>query len=81
MARLIREAIIVALANGKPCSFTWRQRAYSIVAYIDDWRDTGEWWSGEQTKDFWRVKTACGGLFDLYMEPHTGQWTLYKAFD
>lgn len=68
------------MSDGKPVAFTWRLRTYCIVAYVDEWRDTGEWWQGESVKDFWRVRTAGGGLFDLYCEP-PDQWTLYKESD
>jgi hypothetical protein len=81
MARLIREPISVTLAADQPRAFMWRGGLYHITERLDDWRETGEWWRDELPKDFYRVKTACGGVFDLYCEAQTHTWVLYRVSD
>ncbi|HHT27250.1 MAG TPA: hypothetical protein GXZ82_08410 [Firmicutes bacterium] len=81
MARLIREPVNVTVAANCPCTFTWREHIYCITEQLDDWRETGEWWRGELPRDFYRVKTACGCVFELYCEAQTQAWVLYKVDD
>jgi hypothetical protein len=80
MARLVREPVDVTVAAGQPSTFLWRNRLYQIVECADNWRDTGEWWAGEHPKDFWRVRTDSGGVFDIYSEQGEA-WVLYKSKD
>jgi len=72
--------IDVLAVNGKPCSFRYRRRWYTVTGIQDMWRDVGEWWTGEGEKTFWRV--ACREkMFELYWDAKLEQWFMYKVWD
>jgi len=78
--RLVDRPISVAAPGGRPAAFTWRGRTLTVGAVLEVWADTGEWWRGEPEKIFYRL-TAAGGLYELYFEPSSAGWHLYKVYD
>lgn len=75
-----------ALPDRSPLrGFTWRGRFLQVHGAIDAWKDTGRWWEGEPEKWFWRLRAAdregLEGVYDLFFEPATGTWALYRIHD
>jgi hypothetical protein len=68
-----------ALSAGVPLVFRWRGRSFRIEKILDVWKDTGEWWDGEEEKTFVRVLTAGGGTLELFRRGL--RWHVYKAYD
>lgn len=83
MSRILDQPIDVNCLPGKnqPHSFYWQGRSYRITRLEDYWKDTGAWWREEEEKLFFRVATADGGLFELYLTPVHKSWRLYKIYD
>lgn len=69
--------------RGYPRRFFWH-RWYRVVEILDEWRETGAWWDGEEERVVVRVLTAEGALFELERslgrpavgagEPQPGRW-------
>ncbi|MGI6604990.1 MAG: DUF6504 family protein [bacterium] len=78
--RLVNRPLTVRTAAGLPRVFTWQGRELCVDAVRDVWADTGEWWRGEPEKIFYRV-SAGGGLYEVYFEPASASWVLYKIYD
>lgn len=79
--RLIDTPIDVHVRDGRPVSFQRRGQTYTITQIVDSWRYTGRWWADEGTWVFLTVKTAGGGMFELYFDTGNEQWRLYRAYD
>ncbi|MBN1953655.1 MAG: hypothetical protein JW900_01285 [Anaerolineae bacterium] len=88
---------------GAPDGFIWNERAYRVVALLQEWHDyrrrgrmaanmrpshaaaagrRGSWGVG---RDYYRVRTAGGEVFDIYYDraPHgvdqrKGAWFLFR---
>ncbi|MEW6447408.1 MAG: DUF6504 family protein [Bacillota bacterium] len=71
----------VVAENGVPRSFKWRGRRYAVRAVLERWKDTGRWWKGEAPKLFFRVETAGGGLWEIYLDTDQDRWFLYRIYD
>ncbi len=68
-----------ALAAGVPRVFGWRGRNFRVEKILDVWKDTGEWWDGEEEKTFVRLLTTGGGTVELF---HSDRgWHVYKTYD
>ncbi|MFO7312200.1 MAG: DUF6504 family protein [Bacillota bacterium] len=79
--RLVDAPVKVASPGGRPARFRWQNRTYRIARIIDQWSYLGRWWAGEGEWRFFRVETADGGLFELYLDVAANQWRLYRVYD
>lgn len=73
--------LLVRTENGMPRAFWHRGRRYLVVEVAERWRDTGRWWAGEAPKFFFRVTTAGGGLWEIYLDLSDRTWHLYRVYD
>lgn len=64
----------------QPLLFTWRGQQYRVREVLDTWRDIGAWWEGEAEREYWRVETEDGGVWELWRNA-SGQWGLYRVYD
>lgn len=76
-----QEEIEVVFCGGRPRSFRWRDRQYTIRTVLERWTDTGRWWEGERVKVFLRVAGTGGTLWEIYFDTATSTWHLYKIYD
>ncbi len=73
-------------ALGAPLAFSWRGRRYSINRLLKYWREAGEAWDAERSKDreCFRVE-AEGGTYDLLLDRLAGRqtppWRLKRIWD
>ena len=70
----------VECVNRKPVRFRWRHRWYPVTAVQEVWRDTGEWWAGEEPRWFWRVASG-SAWFELAADGAAAHWWLYRVYD
>ncbi|MBC7347013.1 MAG: hypothetical protein H5U00_06090 [Clostridia bacterium] len=71
----------VSLKGDVPRAFRWRGKSYAVLEILEVWRDTGRWWEEEAPKLFFRLRTAGGGLWEIYRDEARGTWHLYKVYD
>lgn len=79
--RLLDVPVDVALEEGRPARFRWQNRTYCVARVADHWSYVGRWWAGEGEWRFFRVETAGGGVFELYLDVAAKQWRLYRVYD
>jgi hypothetical protein len=83
-ARFIDEEIEVRFAElpGTPISFIWRGSEYKIVEVEGAYRrlDFKRAWWRRRHRDYYRVKTDTGRVFEIYFHRGPGKrfWVLYK---
>ena len=46
---------------------------------MDEWKETGRWWEGDQEKVFFRVLSPDGSIYEVYSRER--HWNLYKVYD
>jgi hypothetical protein len=88
MSRAYGEPVDVqARDDGRPTTFVWRSRRYTVQVILEHWIINRDWWRdpgaepGQPELEFWRVQAAPGpamtaGVYELRREAATGAWTL-----
>jgi len=71
----------VQAEEGVPRAFWWRGRRYAVAGVLERWRDVGRWWEGEPPRSFFRLQTAGGGIWEIYLDLGENTWHLYKIYD
>lgn len=77
-----------------PDAFTWHGERFEVVATLQVWSETGppRWRNSErrrqhvssQGRDYYRVKTGCGRVFDLFYDRKlvrgraASRWALWR---
>jgi hypothetical protein len=77
---LISEPVEVEMCGGpselqEPEAFAWRGERYEVAQVLSAWTEVG-FGAGERTRTWyrrrhrnhWRVRTADGGVYELYMD-------------
>ena len=59
------EPIEVTGEPGPPLAFSWRGRRYDVDEHLARWREAGEWWNGEATREreYHRLLARPSGVF------------------
>ncbi len=81
MTKVFGDRVEVLSFKGQPVRFSWRGRWRGIRQVIDSWREMGCWWKGEGEKVFFRVEADNGGIYEIYYEPSSKNWRLYRLYD
>jgi hypothetical protein len=85
-SRFIDEEIEVRSAQepGPPTSFVWHGQEYRIVEIEKAYRrlDFKRAWWRRRHRDYYRVKTDTGQVFEIYFNRGPGKryWVLYREF-
>lgn len=66
---------------GMPSAFSWRDRRYAVVDVIGRWRIEGRWWADGRDREYWRVETSGGAVYDLYLDHRADRWHLERVWD
>jgi hypothetical protein len=81
---------VKARADGRPTTFVWQGRRYTVRAILEHWVIIRDWWrdpqaaAGEPELEFWRVEVSLGqavtpGVHELCREIATGAWTVRRS--
>lgn len=73
--------LLVQTEDGLPQAFRYRGRYWRVAEVLERWRDTGRWWAREAPKLFFRVLTAGGGMWEIYLDLSDRTWHLYRVYD
>jgi len=71
---------VIEAQSGAPAQFYWSNRWNRVAGIVDSWRESGEWWDGEEEKSYYLVSLASGGCYELCREA-PGQWVLSRVPD
>jgi len=81
MARKIDARVhVVEGPAGSPSRFYWPDKWRPVARVIDYWRESGEWWDGEEEKDYYLIASGGGGCYELCREA-PGEWALSRVLD
>jgi hypothetical protein len=79
MARISRHpepVEVTADERGLPLSMLRKHRRYRVLGMSEHWRVIDEWWGEEVQRDYFRVETNSGHVFDIYHDVVSGRWYL-----
>ncbi|MGE5573855.1 MAG: DUF6504 family protein [Bacteroidota bacterium] len=51
-----------------------------MLSVVDEWREVGDWWQGEEERRVFAVLADNGGVYELCCDEHDA-WQLTKIFD
>jgi hypothetical protein len=85
VSRRYEDPIEVEVNGTNPTAFSWRGRRYPVQRLLKYWRERGEAWDPQRSKDneFFRVE-AEGGTYDLVLDRLAGRkrrWRLARVWD
>jgi hypothetical protein len=78
-------------APSQPVAFTWRKQEFRIAEILSGRQDWGfpagapkkKVWNLRRHRNYFKVRTECGRLFEIYMDRKTPEltWVLYRELD
>lgn len=93
MSKTYGEPIQVTAQAGQPLKFTWRGRLYTVLAVLEHWVVSREWWQRNDPaadvppeREFWRVEAAPGrdvqpAVYEVRRDAVSGDWLLVRVWD
>ena len=93
MGRVYGEPVEVQTReDGRPLSFAWRGRRYTVSAVQEHWMVNRDWWResapvpAQPELQFWRVEASTGqgqsaGTYELRRDIAADIWTLRRIAD
>jgi hypothetical protein len=67
--------------QGVPITLVRNGESQRITKVYEKWRVAEEWWGREILKNYFRVKTNKGLVYDIYRDMLNDSWYLSKVFD
>ncbi|MBI4286331.1 MAG: hypothetical protein HY670_10625 [Chloroflexi bacterium] len=68
-------------SDGKPLNLKRNGRMHRVLSIYEHWRIADGWWAEEIRRDYFRVETAQGLVYDIYHDLVAGRWYLSKLRD
>ena len=66
---------------GMPVSLTRNGRRERVTAIYERWRLSDEWWGKNVERDYFRVRTGTGIVFDICRDTESKHWYLNRIHD
>lgn len=80
MTRYISSDIDVIEATGIPLRFMFKGKWRPVSEICDHWIEAGEWWDGEDEKEYFIIGTPFEGRYELRRDGPR-DWTLLRILD
>jgi hypothetical protein len=84
LARLLEkpeELRVRVNVQGVPLTIVRDGEKLRITKVYEQWRVTEEWWGKEVSRNYFKVKTNKGLVYDIYRDMPGGNWYLSKVYD
>ena len=94
VSRIYGEPITVTECDGKPVGFGWQERNYRVLAVLEHWVISRQWWQQQDPSidippewEFWRVEASAGqdddptAVYELRRDTGSGDWLLSRVWD
>ena len=67
--------------QGVPITLARNGEKQRVTKVYENWRVVEEWWGKEITRNYFRVKTSKGLVYDIYRDMPGGGWYLSQIYD
>ncbi len=74
----LEEIKVSADAEGNPLDLLRRGTRLKVLRIYDHWRIFREWWKSEIRRDYFRVETTGGMVYEICRDLVADQWYLSK---
>ena len=84
MARLLEkpeELKVSVNMQGVPLTLVRNGDNQRITKVYQNWRVAEEWWGKEVLRNYFKVKTSRGLVYDIYRDMPGGGWYLSRIYD
>ena len=84
MARLLEkpeELKVSVNMQGVPLTLVRDGEKQRVIKVYEQWRVAEEWWGKEIIRNYFKVKTNRGLVYDIYPDMPGGNWYLSRIYD
>ena len=84
MARLLEkpeELKVSVNMQGVPLTLVRDGEKQRVIKVYEQWRVAEEWWGKEIIRNYFKVKTNRGLVYDIYRDMPGGNWYLSRIYD
>jgi hypothetical protein len=84
MSRQLQKAEEIKVTTniaGVPVGLSRNARRERVAAIYERWRLSDEWWGKKVERDYFRVMTSAGSVFDIYRDAASNRWYLDRIHD
>jgi len=67
--------------QGVPLTLVRNGDNQRITKVYEQWRVAEEWWGKEVLRNYFKVKTSRGLVYDIYRDMPSGGWYLSQIYD
>jgi hypothetical protein len=75
------ELKVTVNVQGVPLTLARNGDKQRVTKVYERWQKSEEWWGKEITRNYFRVKTTKGLVYDIYRDMPDGSWYLSKIYD
>lgn len=79
MSKIVDMPVLLITEKERPRRFFWFKRWVNVTKIMDEWKEIGRWWEDDQERDFFRVVSLEGSIYEVYNQQK--RWNLYKVYD
>ena len=84
MARILEkpeELKVSVNMQGVPLTLVRDGEKQRVIKVYEQWRVAEEWWGKEIIRNYFKVKTNRGLVYDIYRDMPGGNWYLSRIYD
>jgi hypothetical protein len=84
MSKLFHEAITLEVKEDirhRPIAFLYKGGKESVEEICEQWRASQRWWKRATDREYFRVRTIRGIVYEMYRDLLTGAWYLQRIYD
>jgi len=84
LARLLEkpeELKVSVNMQGVPLTLVRDGEKQRVIKVYEQWRVAEEWWGKEIIRNYFKVKTNRGLVYDIYRDMPGGNWYLSRIYD
>jgi hypothetical protein len=67
--------------RGVPLTLVRNGESQRVTKVYEQWRVAEEWWGREVSRNYFKVKTTKGLVYDIYRDMPGGSWSLSRIYD
>jgi hypothetical protein len=75
----LQEVTVTPNSKGMPLSLVYKGQRRKIASVHEHWRIADGWWGDEVRRDYFRIETSHGPVFDIYRDRISDRWYLTKG--
>jgi len=75
------ELKVTVNVQGTPLTLARNGQRQRVTRVYESWQKVEEWWGKEVSRNYFRVKTSKGMVYDIYRDMPDGVWFLSRIHE